>query len=66
MEKIDYRNNIEQLNKVFPNKEMLNISDVAKFTGFERKKVASIFGKEFGTFGKRKAISKAKLARLLS
>ncbi len=65
-EKIDYRNNIEQLNLRFPDKDMLNITDVSNFTGFERKKVRAVFGKEFAFYGKSRYISKAKLARLLS
>lgn len=65
-EKIDYRNNIEQLNLKFPNKDMLNISDVASFTGFDRKKVKKVFGKEFKAYGKSKSMSKATLARLIS
>ena len=67
-EKIDYRNNIEQLNLKFPDKDMLNISDVARFTGFDRKKVKKVFGKDFKVFGDggRQAISKAALARLIS
>lgn len=65
-EKADYRNNIEQINLKFPNKDMLNISDVARFTGFDRKKVKSVFGKEFKIYGGSKSISKAALARLIS
>jgi len=65
-EKADYRANIERLNCVFPDKDLLNITEVAKFTGWDRKKVVAVFGKEFMTFGKSKQITKVRLARLLS
>lgn len=65
-DKADYRGNMEQLNRKFPDKDLLNISDVASFTGFDRKNVNAIFGKEFKTFGKRRLMSKATLARLIS
>lgn len=65
-EKADYRGNIEQLNLKFPNKDLLNVSDVASFTGFDRKKVRAVFGNEFKTFGKSRLMSKATLARLIS
>ena len=65
-EKADYRANIERLNNRFPDKDLLNVSDVAKFTGFDRRKVNAVFGKEFKTYGKSKAMSKATLARLIS
>jgi len=65
-EKEDYRNNIEQLNLKFPDKDMLNVTDISKFTGFDRGTVREIFGKEFIQLGKSKYISKAKLARIIS
>lgn len=65
-EKVDYRNNIEQLNLKFPDKDMLNITDIASFTGFDRRKVKKVFGKDLKIYGKSKSMSKATLARLIS
>lgn len=65
-EKIDYRNNIEQLNLRFPDKDMLNITDVAKFMGKDRHWVSETYAKEFKVCGKCKLMSKATLARLVS
>lgn len=52
--------NMERLNKAFPNCELLNISDVARFTGRTSEAV-----KKFFNF-KGKYISKAEVARTLS
>jgi hypothetical protein len=60
MEKIGYRDNLERLNVVFPDKEILKISDVARFSGLSRQTVAKKFPFK-GSY-----ISKATLARELS
>lgn len=65
-EKEDYRNNMERLNTIFPNKDMLSVTDVSTFTGFDRKKVRQVFGQDFIVLGKRKCMPKVKLARLIS
>lgn len=66
MEKADFRANMERLNEVFPNKDLLSKSDVSRFTGFERKKVVKVFGREFKKYGGSESMSKATLARLIS
>ena len=65
-EKIDYRNNLEQLNNKFPNGDLLTVTDVANFLGKDRKTVRRAYGKEFELVGKRKYVTKTKLARLIS
>lgn len=60
-EKIDYRNNIEQLNRLFPDKEMLNCRDIMKVYGYKSETTVRNHFKL--TNGK---ISKAKLARIMS
>jgi hypothetical protein len=52
--------NLERLNEFFPNKELLSISDVARFTGRTSEAV-----KKFFNF-KGNYISKAEVARTLS
>lgn len=54
----DYRHNIEQLNRMFPEKEMLCIPDIMKVYGFKSK--TSVIRNFKLTNGK---ISKATLAR---
>ena len=65
-EKADYRGNLERLDEKFPNKDLLNATDVARFTGIDRKRVKVIFKKDFKPYGKSELISKATLARLIS
>jgi len=65
-EKTDFRDNLQRIDEHFPNKEMLNIADVSKFTGIDRKKIGKDWGKNFAQVGKTKYISKAALARLIS
>ena len=59
-EKPAYRDNLERLDKRFPDKELLTQKEVAEFTGLCRQSVSKIF--PFKRFG----ISKATLARELS
>lgn len=54
----DYRNNLEQLNRMFPKKEMLTIADIMKVYGFKSK--TSVYSYFKLTCGK---LSKASLAR---
>lgn len=65
-EKEDYRANLERLNDIFPDKEILSISETAKFLGLNRQKISQDWKDEFITIGKGKYISKSKIARLIS
>lgn len=59
-EHLDYRNNIEQLNRLFPEKEMLTVPEVMQVTGY---KSAASVRSNFPIV--RGRISKAQLARLM-
>ena len=59
-EKELFRDNLERLDKAFPNKETLNISEVAQYCGMARNTAANRFN-----FTKSR-ISKVKLASELS
>jgi hypothetical protein len=59
-EKPAYRDNVERIKLMFPNKELLNCTEVMDFTGLSRNKVKKMF-----TF-KDRYISVATLARELS
>ena len=59
-EREGYRDNIERLDKFFPNAELLNVNDLVKFTGRNWRTV-----REFFPF-KGCYISKAEAARTLS
>lgn len=68
-EKIDFRDNLQRIDEHFPNKETLTITDVANYTGIDRKKIGKDLGDYFtklGGKGQRKYITKVALARLLS
>ena len=65
-EKEDFRNNLERINEKFPDKEMLTITDVSKFTGIDRKKIGKDWDSGFTSIGKSKYITKVALARLMS
>ena len=56
----DYRNNIEQLNRLYPDKEMLNETEVMKIMGFKSRDTA----KKHIQFTNHR-ISKAALARIM-
>lgn len=60
LEKPSYRDNLERIKEVYPNKEMLNVKNVATFCGLNRKTVLELFGFNKGY------ISVAKLAREMS
>lgn len=60
-EKLSYRDNLERLNEMFPDKELLTRVDVAKFTGLHRQTVAKWF-----SFSCHGMTSKATLAREIS
>ena len=67
-EKESYRDNLERLDAAFPNREMLNLTDVSKYTGFSRRVTMERFSftaKKAGRYYKY-FISKAVLARELS
>lgn len=67
-EKESYRDNLERLDKMFPDKDLLTPNDVVAFTGVCRQTVIKLFDFNSKLVGKRKDhyISKAKLARELS
>lgn len=56
----DYRNTIEQLNRLFPEKELLTMDDVMKITGYKSKDSVR---KRYPFINRR--INKATLARCL-
>lgn len=60
LEKPSYRDNLERIKAVYPNKEMLKVKDVQKFCGLSRETVKKLF--DF----KDSYISVAKLAREMS
>ena len=66
-EKEDYRANIERLNEVFPDKDALTASDIARFLGIDRRTVTDDkhFNKNFTKIGHSKYMNKTTLARLL-
>ncbi len=65
-EKVDYRNNLEQLNSTFPDKNTLTITEVAKYMGRDRHWVSKTYKKDFNTYGGMKLMSKVTFARILS
>ena len=60
-EKEAFRDNLQRLKEAFPNKEILNASEVARWAGMSRETVIKHYGIE-----KNKGISVATLARKLS
>lgn len=60
LEKPSYRDNVERIKAVFPDKELLNKKEVAAFCGIDVKTVKKLFEM------KNNYISVAKLARELS
>ena len=60
-EKLSYRDNLERLDEAFPDREMLTVTDVSKFTGVCRRVAKSWF-----SFNQYNYISKATLAREMS
>jgi hypothetical protein len=59
-EKPAYRDNIERIKLMFPDKEVLSIKDVQKFSGLDYRTVKKLFDMP------KNYISVAKLARELS
>lgn len=59
-EKEGFRNNLERLNEFFPEHELLNVTDLMRFTGRDRRTVTKFFNFK-GNF-----ISKVEAARALS
>jgi hypothetical protein len=58
----DYRNIIEQLNTMYPGRELLTIEEVMKITGYtSRTSVQRYYGSGF----KNRRITKAALARMM-
>lgn len=60
-EKDGFRDNLERIDKAFPNKEMLNAMDLAKFEGHHRTTIRQRY--VFNRFGE---ISKSDWARQVS
>lgn len=59
-EKEGFRDNLERLNEFFPDHELLNVTDLMRFTGRDRRTVTKFFNFK-GNF-----ISKVEAARALS
>ena len=60
-EKESYRDNIERIKEMYPNKELLTTNDVSRFTGLYKATVKKKF-----EFAKNGYISVASLARQMS
>ena len=58
LEKSDYRDNLERIKQMYPNKELITIAEVMAFLGVSRKVVKRVIGMD-------KYISVASLARKL-
>ena len=56
----DYRNTIEQLNRLYPDRELLTVEEVMKITGYKTK---DSIRKHFPVANRR--VNKASLARCL-
>ena len=65
-EKEGFRENLERINAAFPDKEMLNVSEVSRYIGLDRGKVGADWHEHFCRVGRSKYMSKVTLARLLS
>lgn len=65
-EKEDYRENLMRINEYFPDGEMLNLTQVSKVTGLDRRTLLATWKKDFKKIGKSMFISKCTLARLIS
>ena len=65
-EKEGFRDNLERIDAAFPGREMLNVSEVSRFTGLDRGKVGADWQEHFCSVGRSKYMSKVTLARLLS
>lgn len=58
----DYRNNIEQLNRLYPDRELLTMDEVMRITGFKSRNTVL---RHMGTSFRNGRISKCALARYL-
>ena len=63
-EKELFRDNLERLDKRFPDKELLNVANVSRFCGLSEERAKQMF--DFNRVGGRWYISKVKLASALS
>lgn len=63
-EKELFRDNLERLDKRFPDKELLNVANVSRFCGLSEERAKQMF--DFKRIGGRWYISKVKLASALS
>ena len=63
-EKEGYRDTLAELNRIFPEKNLLSLPDVVRYTGLDRRTVMARYGKKFtGEKYKSKFINKTDLAR---
>ena len=63
-EKEGYRDTLAELNRIFPEKNLLSLADVSKYLGRDRRTVMKRYGKKFtGAKHKSKYINKTDLAR---
>lgn len=63
-EKECYRDNLQRIDEKFPDKELLNMKEVAAYLGVSRRTMTR-HSKEYG-FNERGQVTKVKLARALS
>ena len=61
VEREGYRDNLARLNEFFPNVEILNVQDLVKFSGRDRRTVKKLF-----TINSSGYISKVEVARQLA
>lgn len=66
MEKATYRENLEMLNKLYPNKAVLTVNEAAKMLGRSRESLQAIEDFPLTKCGGRYYVSVANLARWLS
>lgn len=59
-EREGFRDNMERLNEFFPDRELLSVTDVIRFTGRDRRTVVKFFN------FRNNFISKVEVARTLS
>ena len=63
-EKEGYRDTLAELNRIFPEKNLLSLPDVVRYTGLDRRTVMARYCKKFtGAKYKSKFINKTDLAR---
>ena len=66
MEKATYRDNLEMLNKLYPNKAVITVNEAAEMLGRSRESLQTIEDFPLTKLGGRYYVSVANLARWLS